>query len=75
MSHDLCRMGERTADERLAGAVAATPDGGHATGTEDAAPAAVGERVVLLAASDARAGRGCRGRRPAVRGRPPAGGR
>jgi CRP/FNR family transcriptional regulator, cyclic AMP receptor protein len=51
----LLRLSERlhAADERLAEAVAAAPDEGHATGPGDAAPAAVGERVMVLAGSDA----------------------
>ena len=54
----LLRLSERlhAADERLAEAVAAAPDEGHATAPVDAAsavPAAVGERVVLFAASQA----------------------
>jgi CRP-like cAMP-binding protein len=50
----LLRLSERlhAADERLADAAAHAhaPDPGHATGPADAAPAAVGERVVLFAA-------------------------
>src|SRR5690349_7569689 len=54
----LLRLSERlhAADERLAEAVAAAPDEGHATAPSDAASVAVGERVVLFAASDALAG-------------------
>ena len=54
----LLRLSERlhAADERLADAVAHAR-GGHATAPAAAAPAAVGERVVLLAASEALAGR------------------
>src|SRR4051794_15494622 len=54
----LLRLSERlhAADERLAEAVAAAPDGSHATGPGDAAPAAVGEQVVLLAGSETLAG-------------------
>src|SRR5690349_6446890 len=54
----LLRLSERlhAADERLAEAAAA-PDESHATGPEHAAPAPVGERVVLFAAAEALAGR------------------
>ena len=48
----LLRLSERlhAADERLADAAAHAQDGSHATALADAAPAAVGERVVLFAA-------------------------
>src|SRR5690349_9718773 len=54
----LLRLSERlhAADERLAEAVAAAPDEGHATVPGDV-PAAAGERVVMLAGSEALAGR------------------
>ena len=54
----LLRLSERlhAADERLADAAAHAQDGSHATAPADAAPAAVGERVVLLAASEGLAG-------------------
>jgi CRP-like cAMP-binding protein len=53
----LLRLSERlhAADERLADAIAAAPDEGQAA-PADAAPAAAGERVVLLAASETMAG-------------------
>ena len=51
----LLRLSERlhAADERLADAITAAPDEGHAASAADAVPAAAGERVVLLAASEA----------------------
>src|SRR3954447_17027345 len=54
----LLRLSERlhAADERLADAAAHAPDGTHVTVPAGAAPAAVGERLVLLAASEALAG-------------------
>ena len=54
----LLRLSERlhAVDERLADAAAHAPDGTHATAPADAATASAGERVVLLAASEAVAG-------------------
>jgi CRP/FNR family transcriptional regulator, cyclic AMP receptor protein len=54
----LLRLSERlhAADERLADAAAHAPDPGRAPAPGEAAPAAVGERVVLHAASEALAG-------------------
>jgi hypothetical protein len=80
------RLSERlhAADERLADAVAHSPDETHAPAA-DAVPAVAGDRLVLLAASDALAGRVpdegvvidrlpfVVGRRPASDERPPGG--
>jgi CRP-like cAMP-binding protein len=82
----LLRLSERlhAADERLADAVAHSPDETHAPAA-DAVPAVAGDRLVLLAASDALAGRVpdegvvidrlpfVVGRRPASDERPPGG--
>jgi hypothetical protein len=54
----LLRLSERlhAADERLADAVASSPDETHAAAPADAVPAVAGDRIVLFAASEALAG-------------------